>query len=88
MASFPRGSADWLPSALDPDKDDWDGRKAKVGDFAELVRMLRNFVHPGRYRREHFRRRITAKYLQRQFQVVEACRNWLAITIPEPSWLT
>ena len=71
-------AAGWLPAKLDPDKDDWDGRKAKVGDYAEVARVVRNLAHPGRYRKEHFRRRITAKYLQLQFEVVDACRGRLA----------
>jgi hypothetical protein len=71
-------AAGWLPAALDPDKDDWDGRRAKAGDYAEVVRMIRNLAHPGRYRKEHFRGKVTAKYLKRQFEMVEVCRSWLA----------
>ena len=40
-------AAGWLPAKLDPDKDDWDGRKAKVGDYAEVARVVRNLAHPG-----------------------------------------
>src|SRR5437588_4004092 len=28
-------------------------KKAKIGDFAELVRMVRNLAHPARYRKDH-----------------------------------
>lgn len=70
-------SAGWLPAGLDLD-DDWDGRKAKVGDYAEVARMVRNLDHPGRYRKGHFRGRVTERYLRRQFDVVEASRDWLA----------
>lgn len=66
----------WLPSALNLN-DDWNDRKARIGDHAEIVRMLRNLAHPARYRTDHFRKRVTKKYLQRQFEVVEACRDWL-----------
>ena len=72
--------AGWLPSALDL-KDDWNWRKAKVGDYAEVVRMMRNLAHPARYLKDHHGRRVTNKYLQRQFAVVLACRDWLAATI-------
>jgi hypothetical protein len=41
-------AASWLPSALDLD-DDWNWRKAKIGDYAEVVRMMRNLAHPARY---------------------------------------
>jgi hypothetical protein len=70
-------AAQWLPAGLDLG-DEWNSRRAKVGDYAEVVRMVRNLVHAGRYRKEHFRGRITRRYLERQFEVVEACREWLA----------
>lgn len=66
----------WLPAGLELDEE-WNSRKAKVGDHAEVVRIVRNLAHPGRYRKEHFRGRITKKYLEHQFEVVEACREWL-----------
>jgi hypothetical protein len=69
-------SAGWLPSAIDL-ADEWSGKKAKIGDYAEVTRLVRNLVHPGNYLKEHSHGRITAKYLQRQFEVVELCRDWL-----------
>jgi len=57
-------AAGWLPSNLALD-DEWCNRKALVGDYAEVVRMVRNLVHPARYRKDHFRGRVTQKYLQR-----------------------
>jgi hypothetical protein len=42
-------AANRLPAALNLD-DDWNGRKWKVGDYTEVVRMVRNLAHPGRYR--------------------------------------
>ena len=57
--------------------EDWSQKKARTGDYAEVVRMVRNLVHPARYRRDHFRSRVTQKYLQRQFEVVLLCRDWL-----------
>ncbi len=70
-------AAAWLPAALNLN-DDWNSRKAKVGDNAEVVRIMRNLAHPARYLKEHNGRRVTKKYLQRQFEVVFACRSWLA----------
>ena len=70
-------ATNWLPTGLALD-DDWNSRKAKVGDYAEVVRMIRNLAHPGRYVKEHLGRRVTKKYLQRQFDVVDACRDWLS----------
>ena len=70
-------AAKWLPAGLDPN-DEWNSRKAKIGDYAEAARMIRNLVHAGRYRKEHFRGRVTKKHLERQFEIVEVCREWLA----------
>jgi hypothetical protein len=69
-------AANWLPSALDL-QDDWNSRKARIGDYAEVVRMMRNLAHPARYLKDHYGRRVTNKYLQRQFEVVLLCRDWL-----------
>ena len=55
-----------------------DGRRAKIGDYAEVARMVRNLVHPARYVADYRGRRVTAKYLQRQFEVALLCRDWLA----------
>ena len=70
-------AAQWLPSALDL-ADAWHGRKARIGDYAEVVRMVRNLAHPARYAVDHHRAHVTRKYLQRQFDVVLLCRDWLA----------
>lgn len=70
-------AAQWLPSALDLD-DEWSSRKAQIGDYAEVVRMVRNLAHPARYAADHPRRRVTRKYLQQQFDTVSHCCDWLA----------
>ena len=70
-------AAGWLPAGLKMDED-WDSKKARVGDYAEVVRQMRNLAHPARYLQDHSRRRVTKKYLQRQFEIVLACRDWLA----------
>jgi len=69
-------AANWLPSGLTLGAD-WDRRKAKVGDYAEVVRIVRNLVHPARYVEDHYRSRVTAKILRRQFEIVLLCRDWL-----------
>lgn len=69
--------AGWLPSTLEVDEE-WRSRKARVGDYAEVCRMVRNLAHPGRYVKDHARRRVTASYLKRQFEIVQLCRDWLA----------
>jgi hypothetical protein len=70
-------AAKWLPAALNPDED-WNSRKARIGDYAEVVRMMRNLAHPARYLKDHYRKRVTNKYLQRQFELVLLCRDWLS----------
>lgn len=70
-------AANWLPSALDLDNDEWTSRKARIGDYAEVVRMMRNLAHPARYLMDHYGKRVTNRYLQRQFEVVLLCRDWL-----------
>ena len=69
--------AGWLPASLKLDGD-WDWKMAKVGDFAEVVREVRNLAHPSKYARDHAKSRVTKKYLERQFEIVLACRDWLA----------
>jgi hypothetical protein len=70
-------AANWLPSALDINNDEWSSRKARIGDYAEVVRMMRNLAHPARYLKDHYGKRVTNKYLQRQFELVLLCRDWL-----------
>lgn len=70
-------AANWLPSTLDLNEE-WNNKKAQIGDYAEVVRMMRNLAHPARYAKDNFRKRVTSKYLQRQFEVVLLCRDWLA----------
>src|SRR5579883_1134360 len=41
-------AASWLPSSQSL-TDDWNSRKAKIGDYAEVARLVRNLVHPGSY---------------------------------------
>jgi hypothetical protein len=71
-------AAKWLPAALNQN-DDWNTRKARIGDYAEVVRMVRNLAHPARYLKDHYRKRVTNKYLQRQFELVLLSRDWLLV---------
>jgi hypothetical protein len=69
-------SAQRLPHGLGVD-DEWDKKRARVGDYTEVVRQLRNLLHPGRYTRDHQRKRVTKKHLQLSFEVCLAARDWL-----------
>lgn len=41
----------------------WAHRKARLGDYAEVVRMVANMAHSAGYAADHHRSRATAKYL-------------------------
>lgn len=69
-------AAKWLPATQNLPAG-WNSRKARIGDYAEVVRKVRNLAHPTRYLEDHFRKRVTRKYLQRQFDLVLLCRDWL-----------
>lgn len=63
----------WLPSSrkgignLDP-------HDAKVGDYIEVVRVIRNLIHPAIYLREYPGQAITEKHLEISYRVLEiAC---------------
>lgn len=57
-------AANWLPSALEYGKDDWNNKKAKIGDYVEVIREMRNLAHPARYMEDHYKKRITGKKLE------------------------
>jgi hypothetical protein len=70
-------AAGWLPSALEYGKDDWNAKIAEIGDYAELVRELRNFAHPARYLEDHYRKRITQKHLEYVIEIINDVADWL-----------
>jgi hypothetical protein len=70
-------AADWLPSALEYGKDDWNTRKAKIGDYAEVVRDIRNLAHPARYMEDHHKKRITKKHLDLVLDTIAGAISWL-----------
>lgn len=38
----------WLPSSLSL-SEEWDEKKAHIGDWAEILRQIRNLIHPTRW---------------------------------------
>jgi hypothetical protein len=66
----------WLPSGLSPDED-WDDAKADIGDYGEVVRQMRNLVHPARYAEDFPRKRITQRYLESVFEILDAASDHL-----------
>ncbi len=63
----------WLPSSgLDPGSTE--PREAKVGDYVEVVRVIRNLIHPAIYLREYPNEAITERHLGISYKVLEiAC---------------
>ena len=74
-------AAGWLPSGLEYGKDDWDRKKAKVGDWAEVARETRNLAHPARYLEDHYRQRITKRHLEAISDTIKAVADWLVHNI-------
>lgn len=69
----------WLPAGLKLE-DRWNGRRAKIGDYAEVLRQLRNLIHPARHL-EHSRSRITKKYLSGALVILDVARKHLGAAV-------
>jgi hypothetical protein len=66
----------WLPSGLSRD-DEWDGARAQIGDYDEVLRQIRNLVHPVRYAIDSPRERITGRYLELSFEILDVASDYL-----------
>ena len=66
----------WLPSVLS-EKDDWNDAKAEIGDYVDVVRQIRNLVHPARYAGDFTGKKVTKKYYEACFRIVEAASDHL-----------
>jgi len=65
----------WLPTGLQIGAE-WNTRRAKIGDYAEVLRQFRNLVHPVRYLQDHSPSRVTIKHLKMNIDIVElACEH-------------
>jgi hypothetical protein len=74
-------AAEWLPAGLVYPTDEWKPSRANVGDRAEVVRLIRNLLHPGRYLEEHHRQRVTKKHLHFALNAVAEVNDWLLARI-------
>lgn len=72
----------WLPSGLSLG-DNWDDARANIGDYAEVVRQIRNLVHPARYAEDFPRKRITERYLESVFEIVDVAGDHLLSKISD-----
>jgi len=66
----------WLPPGLSP-KDEWSSVHAKIGDYVEVVRQIRNLIHPIRYVNDFSGKRVTRKYLKACFEIVDIAIEYL-----------
>lgn len=67
---------DWLPSGRETDGS-LTLRNAKVGDYAEIIRTIRNLLHPGRYVSDHRQKRVNRSDLEFAFTTCENIRKSL-----------
>jgi len=72
----------WLPSRL-AQGEEWDEKKAHIGDYAEALREARNLVHPIRYVLDFPHKRITKRYLEALFEILEVANDHLVSKIGE-----
>lgn len=70
----------WLPAGLALEAQ-WSGRKAKIGDYAIVLKQFRNLVHPGAYVADSPRFRITKQRLERCFEIFDAANDHLLAKI-------
>ena len=66
----------WLPSGLSLD-DEWDDARAEIADYAEVIRQIRNLIHPSRYAEGFLGKRITKRYLESSFEILDAANDFL-----------
>ena len=60
----------WLPTGLRKGGK-WISRKAKIGDYAEVLRQTRNLIHPARYVLDLSPTRVPKRYLVGSIEVFE-----------------
>jgi hypothetical protein len=66
----------WLPTGLALD-DDWNRRKAKIGDYAVVLKQVRNLVHPGVYMTDFPKSRMTKRRFEWCFEIFEVATDHL-----------
>jgi len=70
----------WLPSSLSPEEE-WDIARAQIGDYVEVIRQIRNLIHPVRYVDDIGKKKITKKYLAACFNILEAAADQLTMVV-------
>lgn len=66
----------WLPASLSLDEE-WDHKKAHVGDYAVVVKQIRNLVHASCYITDSPSSRITKRRMELCFETLEVASDYL-----------
>jgi hypothetical protein len=66
----------WLPTRLKLDED-WDQRRAHIGDYAVVLKDMRNLVHASCYLTDFPKSRLTKRRMEMCFEVLEVASNHL-----------
>jgi hypothetical protein len=70
----------WLPTGL-AREDDWNPRKAKIGDWAVVLKEIRNLVHPAVYMTHLPKSRMTRRRLGLCFEIFKTATDHLRAKI-------
>ena len=71
---------DWLPAGLCLD-DDWDRKRAKIGDYAVVIKEVRNRVHPARVLVQLPKGRVTKRHSKVTAVAFEAAVDHLEVKV-------
>ncbi len=80
----------WLPAALAL-SGTFSHRRAKIGNYAQILRMIRNIVHPFRFINDFPGKRVTERYFSFSLEIFEVVSGALsnyaaaAVTAESPS---
>lgn len=72
----------WLPNSENEDAR-LDPTKAKVGDLVDVVRVVRNLIHPAIYLREYPGEQLDWKALEVSFRILDASCSCLAAKLED-----
>jgi hypothetical protein len=62
---------------------EWSDKKAQIGDYTEVLRQIRNLIHPTQYMLSSPRKRITKRYLEMSFEICEVATEYLLNKVGE-----
>jgi hypothetical protein len=78
--------ARWLKSGLKPGTRFKHQKSAKIGDYVDMLRAIRNLIHPLRYAQDHSGQRVTKRYFDHCDEILSLARDWLVERIHADLW--